>query len=200
MRRKFYASWIALNSFGVKPMEINSSTDKIRESTPKVNHFWRNAAIGCGVLVILSACGCLIFGAGSVGLLTYFVREPENLSVEYSLPYSVMRGEEFELLLTLSNTGDSEFTVNDIDLDEAFGGSILDGAVVLWTDPPMERDYSMQGIKTFQYNRAIPAGETRHVTFRLQAVTSGEFGGSIGIYVGALAKTIDYVGITIAQE
>jgi len=58
----------------------------------------------------------------------------------------------------------------------------------------------MQGIKTFQYNRAIPTGETRHVTFRLQAVTSGEFGGSIGIYVGGLAKTIDYVGITIAQE
>ena len=181
-------------------MENNSSTDKSRESTPKGNHFWRYAALACGILVILSACGCLIFGAGSVGLLTYFVREPENLSVEYSLPYSVMRGEEFELLLTLSNTGDSEFTVNDIDLDEAFGDSILDGAVVLWTDPPMERDYSMQGIKTFKYNRAIQAGETRQVTFQLQAVTSGEFGGSIGIYVGGLAKRIDYVGITIAEE
>lgn len=181
-------------------MENNSATDKIRESAPKGNHFWRYAAIGCGVLVVLSACGCLIFGAGSVGLLTYFGREPENLSIEYSLPYSVVRGEEFELLLTLSNAGDSEFTVNDIDLDEAFSDSILDGAIVLWTDPPMERDYSIPGIKTFQYNRSIPAGETRHVTFRLQAVTSGEFGGSIGIYVGALVKTIDYVGITIAQE
>jgi hypothetical protein len=200
MRREFYASWIALNDLGEKPMEINSSTDKIRESTPKGNHFWRYAALACGALVILSACGCLIFGAGSVGLLTYFGREPENLSVEYSLPYSVMRGEELELLLTLSNTGDSEFMVNDIDLDEAFTDSILDGVIVLWTDPPMERDYSIPGIKTFQYNRAIPAGETRQVTFRLQAVTSGEFGGSIGIYVGALAKTIDYVGITIAQE
>ena len=181
-------------------MENNSSTDKIRESTPKGNHFWRNVAIGCGVLVVLSVCGCLIIGAGSVGLLTYFGREPENLSVEYSLPYSVIKGEEFELLLTLSNTGDSEFTVNDIDLDEAFGDSLLDGAIVLWTDPPMERDYSLSGIKTFHYNRAIPAGETHQVTFRLQAVTSGEFGGSIGIYLGALAKTIDYVGITIAEE
>lgn len=181
-------------------MEINSSTDKIQESTPKGNHLWRNVAIGCGVLVILSVCGCLVFGAGSIGLLTYFVREPEDLSVEYTLPYSVMRGEEFEFLLTLINTGDSEFAVNDIDLDEAFGDSILDGAVVLWTDPPMEKDYSISGIKTFEYNRAIPAGETRQVTFRLQAVTSGEFGGSIGIYVGALAKTIDYVGITIAEK
>lgn len=197
---KLYASWIALNDLGVKPLENNSATDKIQESAPKGNRFWRYAAIGCGVLAILSACGCLIFGAGSVGLLTYFGREPENLSVEYSLPYSVMRGEEFELLLTLSNTGDSEFIVNDIDLDEAFSDSILDGAVVLGTDPPMEKDYSISGIKTFQYNRAIPAGETRLVTFRLQAVTSGQFGGSIGIYVGALAKTIDYVGITIAQE
>ena len=181
-------------------MEINSPTDKNRESTPKGNHVWRNVAIGCGVLVVLSVCGCLIFGAGSVGLLTYFGREPENLSVEYSLPYSIIRGEEFELTLTLSNTGDSEFTVNDIDLDEALSDSILDGAIVLWTDPPMERDYSISGIKTFQYNRAIPPRETRQVTFRLQAVTSGEFGGSIGIYVGGLAKTIDYVGITIAQE
>ncbi len=181
-------------------MENNSSIDQIRESTPKGNHFWRYAAIACGVLVILSACGCLIFGAGSVGLLTYFGREPDNLSVEYALPYSVVRGEEFELLLTLSNAGDSEFTVNDIDLDEAFSDSILDGAIVLWTDPPMEKDYSISGIKTFQYNRAIPAGETRQVTFRLQAVTSGEFGGSIGVYVGDLAKSIDYVGITIVEE
>jgi len=181
-------------------MENNSSTDKSRESAPKGNHFWRYAAIGCGVLVVLSVCGCLIFGVGSVGLLTYFIREPEDLSVEYTLPYRVMRGEEFELLLTLSNTGDSEFTVNDIDLDEAFGDSILDGAIVLWTDPPMEKDYSISGIKTFQYNRSIPAGETHQVTFRLQAVTSGEFGGSIGVYVGDLAKSIDYVGITIAEE
>jgi len=113
-------------------MEINSPTDKNRESTPKGNRVWRNVTIGCGVLVVLSVCGCLIFGAGSVGLLTYFGREPENLSVEYSLPYSVIRGEEFELLLTLSNTGDSEFTVNDIDLVPSSMVPLCFGPILPW--------------------------------------------------------------------
>ena len=128
-----------------------------------------------------------------------FSGEPEGLSANYSMPSFAKKGETFELVITLSNTGTTDIEVSDIDLDEAFDNSILDGSIVLSTDPPMEKDYSLSGIKTFKYNRIISPGDTHTVIFNLQAVTPGEFGGSIGIYVGDLAKRFDYVGIVITE-
>jgi hypothetical protein len=115
------------------------------------------------------------------------------------MPSIVKKGENFDLVLTLTNTGVDPLTVTEIDLDEALGDSILDGAIVLETDPSLERDYSVNGIKTFLYNQTLQAGETKQVTFHLQATTAGEFGGSIGIYIGNIAKRLDYVSL-IVQE
>jgi hypothetical protein len=148
-----------------------------------------------GILAICICLGC----AGTVSFFLYFAREPENLLVNYSMPSTVSKSENFDLVITLTNTGSEAFTVDDIDLDESLGGSILDGAVVLETEPYMERDYSVSGIKTFVYERPLEPGETKQVIFHLQATTAGEFGGSIGVYVSGLAKRIDYVGL-IVQE
>jgi len=172
------------------------SMESSQAITPK-NSSTNKFLIGCGVLVLLSICGCVL---GTVGFFVYFGREPETLAVDYSIPYSVTKGERFELVLTLTNTGHSDLLVGDIDLDEVFGGSILDGSTTVSTDPPMDRDFSISGIKSFAYNRTIPAGESRQVTFFLEAVEVGEFGGSIGIYVGNQAKRIIYVGITITGK
>lgn len=154
--------------------------------------WWLWAAIGIGVC-------CCISIAGIVGLLAYFGRTPENITVQYDMPTVVKNGQTFDLVLEVTNTGSETVTVSDIDLDEAFGGSILDGCVVLETEPNMERDYSVEGFKTFHYNQTIPPGTTETITFHLQATTVGEFGGSIGLYIGELSSRIDYVGI-IVQE
>lgn len=148
--------------------------------------------------VIIGVCCCLSI-AGAVGFIAYFGRTPESLSVQYEMPTVVKNGQTFDLVLKLTNTGTETITVNDIDLDEAFGGSILDGSVVLETEPFMERDYSVAGLKTFYYNQPIQPGVTNTVTFHLQATAVGEFGGSIGVYVGDLSNRIDYIGI-IVQE
>jgi hypothetical protein len=148
-----------------------------------------------GAIVVCICLGC----AGTIGGLVYLGREPENFSVDYSMPPIVKKGENFDLVLTLTNSGAEPITVTDIDLDEILGDSILDGAIALETDPPLERDYSVDGIKTFQYNQTLQAGETKQVIFHLQATTVGEFGGSIGIYVGDIAKRLTYVSL-IVQE
>lgn len=150
------------------------------------------------VIAAVFVCGCLAC-AGTVGFLYYFGREPENVTLSYSMPSVVKNGENFDLTITISNTGTEVISVADIDLDQALGGSILDGAMVLETEPHMERDYSVSGIKSFKYNASIGPGETKDVTFHMQATTVGEFGGPIGVYVGDLSKTIDYIGI-IVQE
>lgn len=148
--------------------------------------------------IILGICCCLGL-IGTVGFFAYFGREPENISLEYQMPQVVKMGENFDFVLKITNTGSESFMVGDIDLDETLGGSILDGSVVLDTEPPMERDYSVSGIKTFYYNQTVQPGETKTITFHLQATTVGEFGGSVAAYIGDLSKRIDYVGL-IVQE
>ena len=148
-----------------------------------------------GVIVI-----CLCLACATVfGVFLYFGREPEGLSLSYSIPATVHVNDEFDFVLTITNTGNETIAIDEIDLDEYFGGSILDGCVVLETDPDMERDYSLEGIKTFKYNQSIAPGETQEVTFHLQAVNAGEYGGSVGVYVGDISTRIDYVGITILK-
>lgn len=148
------------------------------------------------VAVVVGVCCCLTI-AGTIGLLAYFGQEPENVLLDYSMPSVVTNGETFDLVLRVTNAGTETITVGDVDLDEAFGGSILDGSVVLETEPNMERDYSVAGLKTFYYNQPIQPGETKTITFHLQATAVGEFGGSIGIYVGDHSKRIDYVGLIV---
>lgn len=144
--------------------------------------------IGIIVAVILCVCVACV---GVVALLIYMGDEPENLSIQADYPATVQEGEDFEFVLYIENTGNNSLTVEDIDLDEMLGNSILDGAIVERTDPPMEKDYSLPGVKTFMYNDEIPPGETREVTFYLTATYAGEYGGSIGVYSGGRAKRID---------
>jgi hypothetical protein len=150
------------------------------------------------VAVVIVACCCLTC-VGLIGFIAYFGREPENLSVDYQVPSVVSKGENFDLMIMVTNSGTESLTITSLDLDQAFGGSILDGCIVLETDPFMERDYSLEGIKVFNYGKPIAAGQTQTFTFHLQATTVGEFGGSIGVYVGDIAKQIDYIGIIVRE-
>lgn len=150
------------------------------------------------VAVIIGVCCCLTCAA-LIGFVAYFAREPENISVEYDMPGVVTKGENFDLVITVANHGTENIIVSSIDLDQALGGSILDGCIVLDTDPFMERDYSIEGIKEFNYDKPIAPGQIQTFTFHLQATTVGEFGGSVGVYIGDLAKSIDYIGIIVQQ-
>jgi hypothetical protein len=171
----------------------NYTVDSYLTDQPANKSSWWKWALG-----ILAACICLGC-VGTVGVVVYFAQEPENLSIDYSMPSLVSKGENFDLVIRLTNIGNQPISIDDIDLDETLGGSILDGAIVLGTEPDMERDYSVNGIKSFAYNQTVQPGETKQVTFHLQATQVGEFGGSIGIYVGNNAKRFDYVGLTVQE-
>lgn len=160
--------------------------------SPKKTKWW------VWLIAIVLGCICLAC-AGFVAFVAYFGQEPEGLSLNYSIPPVVQKGESFDFVLTITNSGTQPVTVNDIDLDEVLGGSILDGCTVLDTEPHMERDYSLEGVKTFKFNQAINPGESREVIFHLQANQAGEFGGSVGVYVGDKSKRIDFVSIIIQE-
>jgi hypothetical protein len=138
---------------------VNNTTDPFMTSTPKNNSNWWKWLIG--ILVVCICLGCV----GTVGVLYYFGQEPETLSIDYSMPSVVHNGENFDLVITMTNTGNTTFTVDDIDLDELMGGSILDGAMVIGTEPEMKRDYSVSGIKSFVYNQTLEPGQTSGQSF-----------------------------------
>ena len=160
----------------------------------------RSNLFACGILLLLPISFCVILGIGGTAFIAYYAREPEFLDLEYSIPFSVNRGDEFDLVISLTNRGESDLFIGDIDLDQSFAGSILDGAVAVSTEPPMERDFSIPGIKSFEFNRPLAAGETQDVVFHLKAVTEGEVGGPVAVYVGDIAKSIDYIGTTILAD
>ncbi len=178
------------HSFGIDDSQSNTGDQRTKKYI-----MW-----GCLGVLAIAVCVCVIPMAGGAGLLAKYGGEPEGLSADYSMPNLVKEGETFELVITMTNTGSSDIPVSDIDLDEMLDDSILDGAIVLSTDPDMKKDYSISGIKTFNYNHSIHPGKTNTVTFTIQAVTPGEYGGSIGIYVGDLAKRFDYVDLVITEQ
>lgn len=167
-------------------------------SSSRTSRLGKYVAAGCVGLLVLAVCGCVALGVMEAGVLLHVSQEPENLIVSYSMPDHVELGEEFELILTLTNTGSSEILIGDIDFDEPLGDSILDGATVIGTDPQMERNDPLPGFRSFHYGRTIPAGEQRVAAFRLRATTPGQYFGSIEVYVGDLAKNVDNMWITVA--
>jgi hypothetical protein len=153
--------------------------------------------IGCGALILLSICGCVLYAAG---LYVNSAGDLETLTVDYSIPHSVIKGNHFELVLTLTNAGDSDITVSHIDLDEVVGTSILDGSTFISSNPPADRYFLGTEYKYFVYHFIIPPGESRQVTFVLEAVKVGEYGGPIGVFVGNKGKQIHNVTITITEK
>ena len=163
-----------------------------QESKPKRNP-WLYGSLGCCLAaVIAGVCLCIAFTGTAMALIAIiFGRESPDLGVQYDLPNSVAVGDEFDLTLTLTNTSDQPLEVNDIDLDSAFSASILDGITVLSTDPDMERDYTIPGIKTFHYNSTLPPHTPATVTFHLLAHTPGEFSGTVFVYTGLKSDIIN---------
>jgi hypothetical protein len=172
--------------------ELRRSTE-----TKKDNKRYWGMAIGCGVALVIIICGCGLLGATMFGLLIYFggEGEPEGLGLQTQYPWTVQKDESFELVLSITNSGNTTLLVEDIDLDEPLSGSILDGTVVERTEPDMEKDYSF-GFKSFKFYQRLGPGESQDVIFHLRAIDIGDHGGTIAVYVGDQAVRQD-VSISI---
>lgn len=150
--------------------------------------------IGCGAALFLSAA----IICSVIGLIAYVAGKPENIVVSYEVPALVTTGESFDLNLQITNTGDADILVGDIDLASMFNPTILEGAVVLSTEPEMEMDYSVPGVKSFRLNRSFTPGERQTVIFHLQAVAPGNYGGPVAVYVGMRSYDV-YPSITVTR-
>lgn len=123
---------------------------------------------------------------------------PKGLVASHDVPAQVSVDETFDLTLQITNTGNTDIDISDIDLKSMFNPTILDGVLVLGTEPEMERYYSSPGVVTFSYNKTLASGESQIVIFHLQALKPGYFDGPVAIWVGSLAYEV-YPSITVTK-
>lgn len=120
------------------------------------------------------------------------------------MPTSVQLGDEFDLVITMTNQKAEPVYIWHIVLDEIVRASILDGTTVISTNPTMDIDpiYSPQKV-AYSYFRTITPGETQMVVFHLGAEIARTYGGTASAYASTnpftpFAFFIDPVTISIA--
>jgi hypothetical protein len=150
---------------------------------------------------------CLLISV-SIVLLVKIAGQP-LINAEYSIPPTIHQGDEFDLIITMENTTSEAIVISHFVLDEFIGPSILDGSVVVYTEPEMKIDETArdENYLRYSYFRTISPGETQIVKFHLRAQTVGTFGGPITAYADSPnslfglyppAIIIDPVTITIS--
>lgn len=152
---------------------------------------------------ILGSCvGMLVSCVGTAGLFIAFAlsvsQHPAGLQVTHDLPCQARVNENFDLTLKITNRSESDLFVGNIGLAEMFMPSLLEGMVVTGTEPQMNKDYSVEGVKLYYFNDTVGPGETRTVIFHLQAKTAGKFGGPVGVYNGMRSMQV-FPTITISE-
>jgi hypothetical protein len=173
-------------------LEQSNSSPPVQSKRPSILKIFTLA--GCGVALL----SCVGFVCITVGLLAYFAGNPKDIVVSHEIPAQVAEGENFDLTLKITNTRIADIYVGDIDLQSMFSPTILEGVLVLGTEPEMERDYSIQGIKTFRFNDTLEPNETQIVKFHLKAFKPGNFGGQVAVYSGLLSYEV-YPSITVTK-
>lgn len=129
------------------------------------------------ITVILTSA--VWIGVISAGFLyynsEYFVGIPADFSVEIESPDQVDVGEEFSLVVNVSNPSEDKLTLGSIDIYD----TLLDGFQVLEVSPkPSDRD-SIFEFSSFYFSEALQSQESVAITFKLKGSKAGVWSGDI---------------------
>jgi hypothetical protein len=146
--------------------------------------------------VVLIALGTFVLGlgiggavGGTVGYAAGFAKAavdrtensalPESpVTVTVTAPASVKVGEEFDLIVTASNPGQSLEVLGDLDVDLSYL-ALFD---VVSTQPPMSSEDQMDSWRTFDTGQSVQPGQTTTLTIRLRAKQAGTASGLVSLY------------------
>jgi len=141
---------------------------------------------GCGGSIVAV---CVVLGL-ALGFLFYTSAQPPLLDGKYSIPTTVKQGDNFDFVITMTNPTTKTVFVKHIVLSDTTAPQtlpyILDGAIILSTEPEM--NYEIYDTNSFQYAyfQDIDPGETQTVTFHMQAKKEGVFSEDVSVYTDNL--------------
>lgn len=149
-------------------------------------YFW--IGIGVGACVLLTVCIIGVMSLSMGGLVWLGSQTPENISSNIDVPLSSEIGEYVELVITVTNIGDSSIDLNSID----FSLNYLDGFDIDYSTPPYDEtsqfDALNEKFQSFYFSQSIDPGDSLTVIFYGQAILPGDYSGALDICIDSLAN------------
>lgn len=135
----------------------------------------------------------VLFGAGC-NLITDFSKA---VRVQIDAPETVAAGDEFNVLMTLTNIDTKPYTFYDLEI----GDTLLEGLELKGADPLFVTKNHLPGfgLTYYSYDTEIPAGESFEILLTFEALQAGTYDGALNACVGDDANCIDR-GLYIVVE
>lgn len=152
-------------------------------------------AIGCGI-------GCLVLlvvGAVALGAFFYWAgKPPEDVEIEVTVPLRAVAGEEVELVVSVTNLGYETQLLDSVDIFDSY----MQGVAIHGTDPPYTDYFHLPvvNVRTYEFQRSIPSGETVEVVFRAVAVKEGDFAGQFDVCINLPTSCLSRPVRTVIRE
>jgi S1-C subfamily serine protease len=143
-------------------------------------------AVGCGVVAIAIVCLVVFLALGGfAGLIAFFGGDPEGLTLEVNTPTSRINvGETFTISLDLSNEGEQNITIKEIQLPN----ELLEIALVTNVEPASEQGLDYGDQTAFEFDLTIAPTGHETVVFTFQALAAGDISGDLEVSVGTKSK------------
>jgi len=121
----------------------------------------------------------LVFALGCSGIFG----DPEDVTVKVDAPLRVVEGQDFPVVVTVTNTAGRAQTLNSLDVADAY----IAGIAITSSTPPFtdSMHVPIDNTWSYEYMLDIPAGGEVQVTLNASALKVGDFNGDIGACINS---------------
>ncbi len=135
-----------------------------------------------GALIFALGCGSgLLVGwfAGTGNTFGDYEPEPAAITIDAVVHGTVVAGEPFELIVTVTDTSGNQRTLQDID----FSGTVCDNMEFGSITPPPSTVDTNPGYREQSFNRALGANQSTEFIFEITPDQAGTYNNEITVYM-----------------
>lgn len=136
-------------------------------------------------LVLIASLGCGAF------------EEPQNVEISIDVPVSVSVDQEFNIVLTVKNTGSTTRTLAYVDVADEY----LEGVVVRGMDPAFKsaEHIPFDNTESYSLDVALPPAQEVTVTVSAYAAHTGDYAGDFDFCIDSAVSCLSYPVRTIIR-
>ncbi len=135
---------------------------------------YRNKLILITAVITLVVTSVAWIGIGAAGYWMMY-REPPSFQIEVDYPEMVELGEEFEVKVSVENTGSDDVGLANVDIYD----ELMDGFEIIDVTPKPSSTERLWGYHSYNINKNLAPGKKHEVTFKLKAKELGFWSGDI---------------------